>query len=91
MLDFSREFFFTFIYQYIAFKTRNSKYLNLLDDNYESAAKLAQKAKLDYLIPYIENIKYSEDKGSCYAIWNKARETPRMIAQCNNERIAYNI
>jgi len=87
LVDFSREFFFTFIYQYIAFKTRNSKYLNLLNDNYEFAIKSVQKEKLDYLIPYIENIEYSEKKVSCDAMWNKARETPRMIAQNNNERI----
>ena len=87
LVDFSREFFFTFLYQYIAFKTRNTNYLNLLDDNYDSAVKSVQKEQLDYLIPYIESIKHSEVNGSCNAMWNKARETPRMIAQSNNERI----
>ena len=47
--DFAKKFFFTFIGQYLAFKTRKPKYFDYYD-NYESLIKAAKKEGLEYLI-----------------------------------------
>ena len=84
--DFSREFFFTFICQYIAFKTRKLEYFNYID-NYGMLIKISKKEGLDYLIKHIEHFEYSENRGYFDALWNIAREAPRTIAQYKDERV----
>jgi len=57
-VDFCKSFFFTFIYQYIAFKTRKIKYLELAKTmNFDSVIETVKKEKLNYLVPVIEDIK----------------------------------
>jgi hypothetical protein len=63
---FSREFFCTFICQYLAFKTRKPEHINYVNnfiDNYEKLIEIAEKAKLYYLAEYIRNFQYSEKEG----------------------------
>jgi len=83
--DFAREFFITFIRQYIAFKSRNVSYLNT--ESYNHLIQAAKKEKLDYLIDHIENFENSEMKGSIDPLWHLAREAPRIIAQYNDDRV----
>jgi len=84
--DFAREFFFTFICQYLAFKTRKSEYFDYID-HYEILIDIAKKEGLDYLIKPIKQFEYSENRGYFDALWNIAREAPRIIAQHNDERV----
>ena len=54
---FAREFFFTFIRQYIAFHSKNTEYLDLGDD-YSILIEAAKKEKLNHLVKHIENFNY---------------------------------
>ena len=84
--DFARDFFFTFIRQYLAFKTRKVDYLDYLD-NYEILIEAAKKERLDYLSQYIEHFEYSEKRKYFDSLWHIARDAPRTIAQRNDERV----
>ncbi|KPA13054.1 hypothetical protein MHK_006773 [Candidatus Magnetomorum sp. HK-1] len=84
--DFAKEFFITFIRQYLAFKSRNVIYLEFNED-FNQLIQAAKKEKLNYLIRHIENFEYSEKKGSINPLWHLAREAPRTIARQNNDRV----
>jgi len=50
LIDFSRGYFLTFIYQYLAYKSRDKKYLSLIEiGSYENAYKLAKKEGLEFI------------------------------------------
>jgi len=87
IIDFSKHFFLSFIFQYIAFKTRNPSYLNYSKQDYDLAVKCAQKEKQDHLIPFITDIRLAERNKSPGFMWDIARDAPRLIAQCLDERI----
>ena len=84
--EFAREYFFTFIHQYIAFHSRNPEYLNY-SSNYIKVIDAAKKEGLDYLIDYIEDFEYLEKQGLIDLLWDKAREAPCVIARYKDERI----
>jgi len=85
--EFSKDFFFTFIFQYIAYHSRKIENFIFLKGNYQSAIKAAQKEGLEYLIPHIQNFELLDNKGHDDLLWEIAREAPRTIAQHHNERI----
>ncbi len=84
--EFSREFFFTFVRQYLAFQSRNPEYFNYLD-NYSKLVKASKQEGLDYLAEYIEDFEYFENRGYFEKLWNTAREAPRNMAQYKDERV----
>ena len=56
VVDFCQDFFLTFIYQYIAFKSRNPEYLRPESrSDFEVAAGIAKKEGLDYLCGIIKD------------------------------------
>ncbi|MCP4150440.1 MAG: hypothetical protein GY757_22015, partial [bacterium] len=84
--DFCLDFFFTFIYQYIAFKSREPRYLqpvSLSDPG--KAIKIAKKEGLDYLCEYIDSVAHAVDHDKIDILWNIVREAPKNIATCQNE------
>jgi hypothetical protein len=86
--DFCQDFFLTFIYQYIAFKTRETKYLLPEgESDFEKAIHIAQKEGLDYLTGFIESAAHAVAHEKVDILWNIARETPRKIAARRNEFI----
>ncbi len=85
--DFSVEFFLTFLYQYIAFKTRKPEYITYSKDNLDRAMKTVKKEKLDDLRDMVEDIEYSRRNGHLDNLWNLAREAPRIVAQHHDERV----
>jgi len=84
--SFSVEFFFTFVRQYLAFKSRNQEYFNYRT-NYTKLIKASEKEGLDYLAEYIEDFQESENRGRIDLLWDMAREAPRTIAQYKDERV----
>jgi hypothetical protein len=85
-VDFSKDFFFTFIYQYIAFKSRNTEYFLRTNDGFEKTIYAAEKEKQNHLINYIESLANAEALNNYDIMWNIAREAPRMIVQHHDER-----
>ncbi|MCP4105539.1 MAG: hypothetical protein GY749_08385, partial [Desulfobacteraceae bacterium] len=77
-----------FIYQYIAFKTRNRDYLlpgrtRTLEDAYE----VSGREGLDYLKDPIRGMQVRTEREQADMMWDIARESPRGIAERNDERV----
>jgi hypothetical protein len=88
VVDFCQDFFLTFIYQYIAFKTRQTQYLAPEgESDFEKAGAVAKKEGLDYLTGFIESAAHAVRHKKVDILWNIARETPRKIAFRENEFI----
>ncbi len=87
LLDFSREFLFTFIYQYIAFRTRKPEYFRYSKINYSLAMKTAQKENLEYLNQFIEDAELADRRKNADSLWEIARELPRLTAEHTDGRV----
>jgi hypothetical protein len=79
--DFCIDFALTFIYQYIAFKSRKSEYLGQFETGNFAKVKQAAKAEgLDYLIELIESVEYAFNREHVDILWNTVREAPKNLA-----------
>ncbi len=86
--DFCVDFFLTFIYQYIAFKTRKAKYVNILEKNdLEKAKRNAAAEGLDYIVDSIESVENMYNRGQVDLLWETVRIAPHNIAVRNKEFI----
>jgi hypothetical protein len=60
IVDFCIEFCLAFVYQYIAFKTRKTRYLKLYEKgNIEKAIQVVESEGLDYLSVLLSGVKYA--------------------------------
>jgi hypothetical protein len=79
--DFCQDFFLTFIYQYIAFKSRKTEYVKPEDtSDFNKALLIAKKEGLDYLCGIIESAAHAVAHEKIDILWNTAREAPQTIA-----------
>jgi len=87
MLDFSVDFFLTFIYQYIGYKTRNAHYVNSFTKSFDNAIDIAKKEEVNHIIEVIEFVKKQANEKKYWAIWETVCDIPRGIAARYNEII----
>jgi hypothetical protein len=81
VLDFCQDFFLTFIYQYIAFKTRKTEYLKPEDkSDFKQLSRVAKKEGLDYLTGIIAGAAHAVAHEKIDILWNIVREAPQTIA-----------
>jgi hypothetical protein len=81
IVDFCQDFFFTFIYQYIAFKTRKTQYLKPGDkSDFEKLSAVAKKEGLDYLDEIIAGAAHAVAHEKIDILWSLVREAPQTIA-----------
>ncbi|MCP4152518.1 MAG: hypothetical protein GY757_32580 [bacterium] len=86
--DFCVDFFLTFIYQYIAFKTRNTDYLNPVEkNNFDTIAAITQKEGFNDLTALIKSVEYSYRHGNVDILWDTVRDAPKTIASRQKEFI----
>jgi hypothetical protein len=86
--DFCVDFFLTFIYQYIAFKTRKIEYLNPEEkNNFEKLKNAAAAEGLKYLTGIIESVEYSFKHEHVDILWKTVREAPQTMAARQKEFI----
>ncbi|NIM12335.1 MAG: hypothetical protein GTO45_09495 [Candidatus Aminicenantes bacterium] len=86
--DFCVDFFLTFIYQYVAFKTRDINYLKPLEKNDFAAIKeITRKEGFDDLTALIKSVEYSFSHGHVDILWDTVREAPMTIAHRKKEFI----
>ncbi len=79
--DFCQDFFLTFIYQYIAFKSRKPEYLKPESrSDFEEVAKIAKKEGLDYLCGIIKDAAHALAHEKVDILLDIAREAPQTIA-----------
>ncbi|MCP4149622.1 MAG: hypothetical protein GY757_17885, partial [bacterium] len=87
-VDFCIDFFFTFIYQYIAFKSRKIEYLKRLPDfDFNKAKQIAGKENLGYLSEMIEGVEATVRKENVDNLWLMVRDAPRNLAAQQGEFI----
>jgi len=88
VVDFCIHFFMTFIYQYIAFKSRKTDYLRAVDkSDFNKVKAAAQKEGLDYLIGFIEGVENAVNRDYVGILWEQVREAPKHIAFMQKEFI----
>jgi hypothetical protein len=86
--DFCVDFFLTFVYQYIAFKTRNIDYLKPIEkNNFETIKQITGKEGFDDLTALINSVEYSYTHENVDILWNTVREAPLTIAHRKKEFI----
>ena len=87
-VDFSRDFYLTFIYQYIAFKTRKPEYITLsLRQKSFARAKVVAAELGEYLVDEIREMEEFVKERSSGAIWDAVRETPWTLILQHDERV----
>jgi hypothetical protein len=88
IVDFCKDFFFTFIYYYIAFKSRKTGYLNPEEKhNFEKVKAIAVNEGLDYLSGIIDSVKYAVEHEYIDGLWDSVRTAPHTIAARQKEYI----
>lgn len=79
--DFSEAFFVTFVFQFIAYMTRKSEYLDPLNIGYyNNALEVAKKEGFDYLASVAENIIAMRKEEKTDLIWDMIIDIPRAAA-----------
>ncbi|MCP4215249.1 MAG: hypothetical protein GY765_11355 [bacterium] len=88
IIDFCIDFGMTFIYQYIAFKSRNAIYLDPYGKgDFGRAKQIALKEGLDHLVELIGEMEYQVQNDRSDLLWETVREAPKRIAARQNEYI----
>jgi len=86
--DFCKDFFLTFIYQYIAFKTRKMEYLNPMDRfDFEQAEAVVIKEGDPELAQLINGVKREYTDEHPDILWELVREVPMRLAARRGEFI----
>jgi len=80
--DFAAKFFLSFVYQYMAFRTRKKEYMeHIQTGSPEHALKIAKKEGLNYVADSIRAVLRLIKEESTDRLWEFAAEAPRMTAQ----------
>ena len=81
VVDYCKDFFLTFIYQYIAFKSKTPEYLKPESrSDFREAVKIAKKEGLDYLVGIIKDAAHAVAHEEIGILWEIVREAPQTIA-----------
>ncbi|MCP4401064.1 MAG: hypothetical protein GY801_27675, partial [bacterium] len=87
-IDFCSDFFLTFLFQYIAFKTRKVEYLGLTArKTFSGSLDIVRQEGMDYLIGLITDAECLVNEKRVDLLWTLVRDAPRKIAETRNERI----
>jgi len=88
MGDFCKDFFLTFIYQYIAFKTRKVEYLDPMGGfAFEKVVEIVKKEGFVYLVDLIRGVEYEYTNKHVDTLWTMVRDAPRRLAARQHEFI----
>lgn len=88
VVDFCKDFFLTFIYQYIAFKSRKKEYLDPVErNNFDAVVEIAEKEGLSDLPGLINSVKHAIDHEAVDNLWLIVRDAPRTLAARSGEYI----
>lgn len=88
VIDFSIEFFLTFIYQYLAFKTRNTEYLSVLTPRtLAKAIEFSRQEGFEHLIGLIQTVQSLAAEERVDRLWTVVRDAPRGVADYCGEYV----
>ncbi|ETR69751.1 MAG: hypothetical protein OMM_03721 [Candidatus Magnetoglobus multicellularis str. Araruama] len=88
--DFSRDYFLTFINQYLAFKTRNKSYIQMMKD-FPVAMKAAKKENFDDIAEWIYHVEKRFHNDSVNSLWVMVVDAPRYIVENSDNKILHMI
>ncbi len=85
---FCEEFFLTFVYQYLAFKTRQHAYIALARTrNLTKAIDDVKTEGYDYLADLIEDVQFMIREENVDRLWGMVKDIPRTVAESQDERV----
>ena len=89
VVDFCQDFYLTYIYQYIAFKTRKPEYARLSQSARKSFSKASAGAREvgEYLLDDIRAVESFVREGRADLLWNAVRDMPWTLATERDESI----
>jgi hypothetical protein len=88
IVDFCIDFCLTFVYQYVAYKTRNARYLRLYEKgNLKKARQVVESEGLDYLADLISGVEYAVEHDYVDILWETVRDAPKITAYGQDEFI----
>lgn len=90
VVEFCQDFYLTFLYQYIAFRTRKPEYVERSrtpEKSFEAALTIVQQEHLEDLADSIQGVAKLAERKSVDLLWDAARETPYLLATRRNESI----
>ncbi|KPA19648.1 ATPase domain protein, prokaryote domain protein [Candidatus Magnetomorum sp. HK-1] len=87
ILHFSVDYFLTFIYQYIGYKTRNKHYVNTSMKGFDNALDIAKNEGIDHIIEVIAFVKNQANEKKYVEIWDTVRDIPRGFGAIHDETI----
>ncbi len=88
IVDFCKDFFLTFIYQYIAFKTRKVEYLGPDEESdFQKVREICEKEGLDYLTGLIGSVEHAYTNEHVDNLWKIVRNAPKTVAFRQEEYI----
>ncbi len=90
VVEFCRDFYLTFLYQYVAFRTRNPQYVEVSrkpDKNFIDAMQVVRQEGLEYLADSVQGIARLVEEKSTGLLWHAVRETPGTLAAQRKESI----
>ncbi|MDM8526299.1 hypothetical protein QUF80_23215 [Desulfococcaceae bacterium HSG8] len=85
--DFCQDFYLTYIYQYIAFKTRKPEYVRMSQSSKKNfaEARISSQEVGKYLTEDIEKTESLVKEGRSGLLWDAVRETPRTLGDWKDE------
>ncbi|MEZ4525841.1 MAG: hypothetical protein R2941_07975 [Desulfobacterales bacterium] len=86
-VDFCRDFFLRFIFQYIAFKSRKPEYIAWERMSFDAALEAARRESQEHLTGWIEDVREKVTEESVFPLWERVRNAPRLIAEARDERV----
>ena len=87
-VDFCKDFFLTFVYQYMAFKTRKVEYLKSAKFmGFKEAIKITKKEGFNYLADLTESVMELVQNENLGNLWTVVREAPLTMAITQGEFI----
>ena len=86
-VEFCQDFYLTYIYQYIAFRTRNPEYVRMSQSPRKSFSKALAGAQEvgEYLAEDIRAVESLVREGRAGLLWDAVRDMPRALANQQNE------
>ncbi|MCP4398946.1 MAG: hypothetical protein GY801_16810, partial [bacterium] len=90
VVDFCRDFYLTFLYQYIAFHSRKPEYVALSrtpDKDFDGVIRHARQEGLNHLLGSLQRVGRLVEEKNTGLLWDAVRETPMTLAAQQNELI----
>ena len=84
---FSVDYFLTFIYQYLAFKTRKADYILQPVKTFNNAMEIAEKEEFDFIADVVKSVHELSKKEDADSLWGTVINCPRLVAEHYDERV----